>query len=234
MNFDRIAPFYELVEVLFAGGMLQKCRTEFLDDLEPPRNVLILGEGNGRFLNELLLRFPDSRVTCVDGSSEMIRLAAERLRKNGLGGCSVKFIHQDIAKWEPAERGFDLLVVHFFLDCFERAEIRSIVEKLKIAAKSNAILLLSDFQEPAGFLRGKLSRVLLSCLYRFFGFTAGVRTRRIISPDEILVENGFNEVDRRLSVFNLLTARKWKQGQPEGEIYRKDVFRGSPDCGASS
>jgi tRNA (cmo5U34)-methyltransferase len=46
---------------------------------EAPLQVLDLGAGFGALTREVLTRFPRSRVTCVDGSGEMMKLARERL-----------------------------------------------------------------------------------------------------------------------------------------------------------
>lgn len=60
----------------------------FLVDLffwppEEPIAVLDLGAGFGAITAEILTRYPHATVTCVDGSEEMMRLARERLAKDG-------------------------------------------------------------------------------------------------------------------------------------------------------
>ncbi|MGE0827561.1 MAG: class I SAM-dependent methyltransferase [Candidatus Binatia bacterium] len=60
----------------------------FLVDLfvwppEEPIAVLDLGAGFGAVTEEVLARYPHATVTCVDGSTEMMRLARERLAKYG-------------------------------------------------------------------------------------------------------------------------------------------------------
>ncbi|MEO6787625.1 MAG: class I SAM-dependent methyltransferase, partial [Chthoniobacteraceae bacterium] len=99
MSFDRLAPHYRWMEWLLAGGKLQHCRTAFLHAVPPPRSVLMVGEGNGRCLVELLRAHPDAHVTCVDASARMLDRARARLRAHGLGGSAVEFIHADIREW---------------------------------------------------------------------------------------------------------------------------------------
>lgn len=81
MNFDRIAPHYQWLEVLFAGRTLQSCRTAWLDDevISGCRSVLIIGEGDGRFLAECATRLPEAEILCVDGSAGMLEAARQRL-----------------------------------------------------------------------------------------------------------------------------------------------------------
>jgi cyclopropane fatty-acyl-phospholipid synthase-like methyltransferase len=46
-------------------------------------SVLDLGAGFGAISDEILSRYPNATVTCVDGSEAMIKLTRERLRKYG-------------------------------------------------------------------------------------------------------------------------------------------------------
>jgi hypothetical protein len=56
MSFDRLAPHYRWLEWVLAGRKLQRCRTAFLDEIGRADATLLVGEGNGRFLGELLKR----------------------------------------------------------------------------------------------------------------------------------------------------------------------------------
>jgi len=49
MNFDRLAPHYDWLEALTAGGLLQRVRTACLGELAGRRRILSAGEGHGRF-----------------------------------------------------------------------------------------------------------------------------------------------------------------------------------------
>ena len=63
MSFDTLAPIYRPLEAVLAGGVLQLCRTSFLAESVDRRRALILGEGPGRFLVELLRINPSIEVT---------------------------------------------------------------------------------------------------------------------------------------------------------------------------
>ncbi len=58
MNCDLIAPHYWWIERLGMGRALERRRTCFLPELEQARRALVLGDGDGRFLRELLRRNP--------------------------------------------------------------------------------------------------------------------------------------------------------------------------------
>src|SRR4051812_20630121 len=83
VSFDVLAPHYRWMELLLAGEKLQRCRTAFLKEVADARDVLIVGEGHGRFLVECRRRLPDARITCVDASERMLEVARARLRRAG-------------------------------------------------------------------------------------------------------------------------------------------------------
>src|SRR5579862_4048205 len=68
MSFDRLAPHYRWLEIVLAGEKLQHCRTAFLSQIRDAHDVLILGEGNGRFLLECRKTLSSAQITCVDSS----------------------------------------------------------------------------------------------------------------------------------------------------------------------
>ncbi|MCU0750667.1 MAG: class I SAM-dependent methyltransferase, partial [Akkermansiaceae bacterium] len=147
MNFDRLAPCYRALEFLAAGNQLQRCRTAFLDSIPAPRRVLIAGEGNGRFLGEIARRFPYAAITVVDSSRTMLDLAKSRVSKSGAAASRIEFVHADLRDWTPAESGnFDLIVTHFFLDCFPPDRLAKVVARLSELAAPTATWLLADFQ----------------------------------------------------------------------------------------
>src|SRR5258708_18551693 len=110
MSFDRLAPHYRWMEWLLAGRKLQRCRTAYLRRIDCPREVLLLGEGNGRFLEALLLAHPRARVTCVDASAAMLDRARHRAAASGCGVSAVTFVHAAVLNWIPPSRPFDLIV----------------------------------------------------------------------------------------------------------------------------
>ena len=207
MSFDRIAPHYRWIENCFAGRALQKCRTAFLDALEAPARVLIVGEGDGRFLAELLRRHPRAEVTCVDASAAMLQLARRRIRIDP--AARVEFIHADILTWTPPAAAFDLVVTHFVLDCFRPEDLAAAVEKLATAATPDARWLVSDFRVPSAGPAKWLARGVLRFLYAFFRRIASVPANHLTPPDEFLRRAGFALHERKLFRLGLLHSDLW-------------------------
>lgn len=209
MNFDRIAPHYRWLELLCAGPLLQHCRTAFLGELPSPRHALIVGEGNGRFLVDFLRAHPEAQVTCVEASAAMLRLARARLAASGLDSRSVEFLHADILTWVPPPCRFDLLVTHFFLDCFRSDQLAAIIARLAAAAASEARWLVADFREPAAGLAKWRARAVIQSLYFFFRRAARLSATHLTPPDALLARHGFVLRERRTWDWGLLHSDLW-------------------------
>lgn len=179
------------MEALFARERLQRCRVALLGAIPPPERVLIYGEGNGRFLAELLRRFPAARVTVVEASAVMIELARTRLRREGLESATVTFLQTDALTWEPPPAAFDLVVTCFFLDCFREDQLRSLIPRIASAGEGGARWLVSDFQIAASGLRRARSRLVVGILYLFFRVMTRLSGRELVDPAPLLQAQGF-------------------------------------------
>jgi ubiquinone/menaquinone biosynthesis C-methylase UbiE len=192
MSFDRLAAHYRWMEWLLAGRKLQRCRTAFLRHIESPREVLLLGEGNGRFLEALLTAHPRTQVTCVDASAAMLERAHTRLAAKRIDATNVRFVHADIFTWDAPPRHFDLIASHFFLDCFRPEEIDRLVEGISAAATEDAQWLLADFCEPASGPARWRARLILRSMYLFFRRVTGLSGSRLVPPDSFFPIHGFH------------------------------------------
>jgi SAM-dependent methyltransferase len=211
MSFDLLAPHYRWMEALCAGGQLQRCRTALLDELPAPQRVLVYGEGNGRFLVELCRRFPAAQVTVVEASAVMIELARARLRRAGLAGAQVEFIHVDALTWQPPAAAFDLIVTCFFLDCFRVDQLQPLVPVIASAAAAGARWLHADFQiAPAG-LRRACSRMIVGILYAFFRWATRLPAHELVEVEPYLREAGFTRLERREFICGLLFCERWRR-----------------------
>jgi ubiquinone/menaquinone biosynthesis C-methylase UbiE len=209
VSFDLIAPHYRALETITFGNALQRARILHLDKLDRPKRALVLGEGNGRFLCELLRADPEIRIDCLDASARMLRIARARVRRAFPKSLShVRFLEEDIVSWSPSD-SYDLVVTHFFLDCFEADEVRAIVEKSARAATSDAVWLLADFTLPDGKLARRHAKLWLCAMYGFFRATANLRANRLIDPTPYLRANGFTCDSRVLSRASMVKSEMW-------------------------
>jgi ubiquinone/menaquinone biosynthesis C-methylase UbiE len=192
VSFDTIAPWYRTLEWIAFGDDLQRCRIACLGEIGPPQRALVVGEGNGRFLCELLRRHPGVEVDCIDASQRMLQLARKRLERElpDRVPC-VRFLQHDLTSWTPPECHYDLVVTHFFLDCFAETPLAAIVRKLTEAATENGNWLLADFCIPPKGMSRLRARAWLAVMYRFFRLTAGIDARQLIDPTPLVRGEGF-------------------------------------------
>ncbi len=213
MNFDRIAPFYAAMERLTAGGRLHRCRIAFLDRIEPPQNILTIGEGHGRFLLACRRKFPDARIVVIDGSAKMLQVAEKLLKRHGVPIGRTEFVHSMLEDWSAPPAEFDLVVTHFVLDCLDPDQIRAAVSKISSAAKRNADWLIADFEiAPSGFAKWR-SAAIIGLLYRFFRIVSGLKTKSLSAPDEALKQAGFVRIGRKTYEWGLLKSEWWQASE---------------------
>lgn len=212
MNFDSIAPAYGTLETIAFGGDLQRARIACLGEIETPRRALIIGEGNGRFLCELLRLHPTVEVDCVDASERMLELARQRIERELQERANqINFVPRDISGWSSREHQFDLIVTHFFLDCFSETRIAEIVTKLSRVADINAMWLLADFCIPAGGAARLRTGLWLSAMYRFFRVTAGIEATGLADPSSFLREAGFALASQHLFRSGMVKSELWRR-----------------------
>jgi ubiquinone/menaquinone biosynthesis C-methylase UbiE len=215
MSFDVLAPHYRWMEFVSAGNKLQHCRTAFLGRVATASRILILGEGNGRFLLECRRQFPDAKITVVDASSRMLARARRRLEGQGFNGGRIDFICADALAWTPPERAFDLIVTHFFLDCFRADQLETLIPMLARAAAPRANWLFADFQAATeGWARFR-SRVILWLMYRFFTVVTQLPAGTLTPPDSLLQRHGFSLREREVYDWELLHSDWWQKSKSE-------------------
>jgi ubiquinone/menaquinone biosynthesis C-methylase UbiE len=200
MNADPIARVYRWLEYAAFGLALQRRRMAFLSDLGDTRRALVLGDGDGRFLAQFLKHNRRVQVDCVDLSSRMLDLARKRA-----GSERVTYHQADALQFSLPDRNYDLIVTHFFLDCFDQAGAARLVERVSPSACPRGRWLISEFR------RTWWSPPLLAALYFFFRITTGLPTTRLVDHRPLLKRHGFQLVREERAWFGLLTSELWSR-----------------------
>jgi ubiquinone/menaquinone biosynthesis C-methylase UbiE len=206
-NFDRIARLYCALEYLTLGYSLERARLHFLPRLLTARNALVLGDGDGRFLSQLLAANPSLRATAVDTSAVMLDLLSKR--------CApytdrLQIKHADALTWTALDNEpYDLVVTHFFLDCLTQPQLNSLVQRVKPMLAPGANWLISDFHVPDNALRTP-ARLFIGSLYLAFRVLTGLRTIRLPVHETPLVQSGFPCIARATFRNDLLIAELWQ------------------------
>ncbi len=195
MNCDRIARWYRWIEYAGFGRALERRRETFVRDVADARRVLALGDGDGRALAALLTAAPHACVDYIDVSARMLELAQARA-----GTEHVVYRNAD-ARAVPLPSGeYDLIVTHFFLDCFDETDLEPLIARLASAATPGARWLISEFRGNGWLVRS---------LYLFFRIATGLHTRRLVDHHPLLKRHGFHLVRREDAWHGLLASELW-------------------------
>ncbi len=210
MNCDFIAPWYRWLEYLTFGPALQRRRIEYIDDVAGARNVLILGDGDGRFTAEFLKRNPDAFVDSIDVSQVMVRLAQRRIRKSKLNSKRVRFFIADALN-AHLSGSYDLVVSHYFLDCLTTDEVETLVERVSHVTSPGARWLVSEFRVPKRGFRRAAALLVIKALYVGFRMLTKLRSNRLPAYAVPLESSGFRLIRRQLATGGLLVSELWNK-----------------------
>jgi SAM-dependent methyltransferase len=217
-RFDALAPHYWWLERVTFGQLLHACRTALLGQIGSCTHALVIGDGDGRFLVDLLLANPTIRVDNLDVSPGMIAEARRRVAKVPGGLERTRFLVADARLHSLPGSRYDLIVTHFFLDCFPAAELGPLVAKLAAATLPGAYWLVGDFSWPRSNWARLAAGPALWLMYLFFGLVTRIPTRRLVDPAPEFVANGFklNWEETRLAGF--LVAGMWRRAQQRPDV----------------
>ena len=191
MNFDLIAKHYNWIEKIIFRSDLEKVRRMNLALVKNAKSILLLGDGDGRFLEQVSLMGTDAFIVSVDSSAKMIDLAKRKLKKSSL---NVEFNCTKIEDFQPIDNFKpDLIIAHFFLDCFTHDEVKLIIDRVSGWAAANAKFVISDFllTKNASFNR-IYQKMLTKIMIRFFRLFCGISTRFLPNIPKIMTAQGWN------------------------------------------
>ena len=200
-----LAGSYEALEHLTFGRALERGRNAFLEELRGARRVLVLGEGDGRFLKNLLWVNPACFVDVVDSSPKMIARARRRLSPRE--AARVRFFVRDARTLFFPPRRYDLLVTLFFLDMFTKLTLTHLTAELASSLQKGGLWYVADFRVPAGGWERLHAFLWLRLLYAFFRSLTRMEASRLVDPAPLLRAQGLVLLRERVRRSGLLYTR---------------------------
>jgi ubiquinone/menaquinone biosynthesis C-methylase UbiE len=210
-NFDRIAAIYRWAEYISLGPLLQRTRTGLLDQLNNPRHALVLGDGDGRFLEQLLLRYPQCTAVAADISAAML----DKLRRRCLhsvpnAATRLTTLQRSALEIDPPPFT-DLVVTHFLLDCFSQSDVDALITRIASQLAPGTLWLVSDFALPANQLLRPFARLYIASLYAAFRLLTGLRVRQLPDTQSALQRNGMRRITCVTLLGGLLYTELWQR-----------------------
>lgn len=206
-NFDNLARPYRWLEYFSFGSLLERCRFCRIPELANARRALVLGDGDGRFLARLLTSNHWLEADVVDQSAAMLRLLKARVAAIGAAD-RIRVYQADALTYQPTGAAYDLVITHFFLDCFTTEQVRGLVENLRPHLAPDALWISSEFAIPRG-PAALPSRMVVKSLYLAFRILTGLRTRALPDHAAVFGENRLARRSRRTFLGGLLVSEQW-------------------------
>ena len=214
-GFGRLAGVYEGLERLAYGKLLMRARVTFLNELKCAEHVLILGEGDGRFLLKLLRMNPYGSVTVIDNSAGMLRRAEVRVAaERPAARPRVSFRLQDALTAPLTPNTYDALVTHFFLDVFPAPLLGQLVPRLASTLKPGGVWLLADFAAPQTLtspLPRLYSQFMIPLMYTFFRAQTALPASTLAPPQLFLGAVGLNLERSQSFRGGFVYAQSWRK-----------------------
>ncbi len=150
-RYQRIAPFYDLLDLPFEYGRYRKIRPQLFAGLSGL--ILDAGVGTGR-------NFPfypaGARIVGIDLSPAMLARAARRRRSSA---AAIDLVEMDVTRIALPDRHFDAAVATF-LFCVLPDELQApALRELKRVTKPGGVILLLEYTRPRAALRRAVTRL---------------------------------------------------------------------------
>jgi SAM-dependent methyltransferase len=211
-NFDPIARPYRWLEYITLGRALEQCRLHYLPSLLKRKRALVLGDGDGRFLAQLLAQNPRLHADAIDTSATMLELLRKRCEAVAPNASARLNTHQSDALTCPLDPPYDLIVTHFFLDCLTQPDLDTLVNRIAPTLSPGALWLVSDFQIPSGLMRLP-AKILVGALYLAFRILTALRTTQLPDHASPLQQAGLTRIAHRHRLGGLLITELWQLDQ---------------------
>ena len=181
-SFDNLSKVYRILEYIAFGTLLRRARRSSLRVFEshPEARVLILGDGDGRFSCEAILRYPNTSIDSLDFSRGMLAAAINRIRKADSNALErYNAILDNALTYAYPLHYYDIIVSQFFIDCFASDEANDLIARLTLALKPGGSFSCVDFAHPKLQPMKSFSKIALPALYGFFRHATGLSNRQL-------------------------------------------------------
>lgn len=204
-GYDRLARSYVWLEYFGFGSALMRCRLALIADLKHAKRMLIIGEGDGRFLAAVLAKYPNLHVVVVEQSPKMIALAKARV-------CSdrVKFVEANVFSTQLSG-SFDVIVTCFFLDLLSELETIALFNRLSSFLADDGLWYYADFSLPPSFWQQLYALAMFRVMVWFFAWQTGFEGRHLVDAHSLFRSNGFKLIKAKIAHFSFLTTSLHKK-----------------------
>ena len=187
-RYDRLAPFYDLLEKPLEGLQFAQWRARFWERINGKR-VLEVGVGTGKNIRY----YPrGAQVTAIDISPRMLTRARRKVEASTV---EVDLAEMDVQNLAFPDHSFDAVVATFVF-CSVSDPVRGLRELLRVCKPGGRLVLL-EHMRPTNPVLGALFDLLNPLVARMMGANINRRTMENIRHaawEVVVEENLFSDV----------------------------------------
>lgn len=180
-DFNGIAKIYDQLGLLVFFDRLHLAQLPFLDQIKPNEQILILGGGTGKILENLEVLNLNLKIDFVEPSLTMLTQAKSR-NANHVNFHPLKF--EDFSEGQQ----YDWVFCGFFLDLFPEQILRNNLNRIKFLMKPTAKLQVVDFQIIDDSWWQRTMSILMHSFFRVF---ADLQNDRLLNIRQVIRSASF-------------------------------------------
>ncbi len=224
IGFNLVAPIYEFLLTLVFFKSVRRMEKSLVSHLSLSRNILIPGEGNGRFLNYLARKVNFQRCDVVEISKRMIEISRTYCKNlTQQQRDKIQYFETDIYQFQSKNK-YDTLITNYFLDLFSPEDLVKLVNHLDSFLEPGGLWYVTDFYDGSGpGLPRFIRKLIMIPVYFFFVITTGISGRRLMNPVPLLLEKNYILTHEIYHVSGLIVCRILKKSEHTSSVSKSAV-----------
>jgi ubiquinone/menaquinone biosynthesis C-methylase UbiE len=210
-TYERIAPFYDLLDLPFEHARYRSLRPLLFAGLSG--RILDAGVGTGRNIAHYP---PGAEVIGIDLSAGMLDRAERRRSKSA---AAVRLMQMDLTKLQFADDAFDAAVASFVFCTMPAAVRRAALRELSRVVKPGGTIRLLEYGPAKSAFRRRLARMWQPWTEWAFGATLNQDVEPELSDASWIVTQSRYVT----GTIKLIEARQANQRRPDGGAGRSNV-----------
>ncbi|MDQ3392539.1 MAG: class I SAM-dependent methyltransferase [Bacteroidota bacterium] len=209
-DFDAVAPIYDFLANLIFQKNIFHSQLIYITKIPANAEILIIGGGTGKIVNEILKVNPQVKITYVESSKKMLKISISRIDK--ADRAKIDFLHGDensLLSFNKAS--FDIIITNFFLDVFPADQLIQVMQFLKNVLKENGKWIHTDFINPKNEKFPYLISALIKAMYLFFRTFCQLEGKELLNFKTYFQNLGFQEEESHLFFHKMISAEYYKQ-----------------------